>query len=227
MYKEKIKMLTEKNPFLPLNEIVFNILGEDILNCVLMPGERLKEEDLSIQMGVSRTPVREALHLLEKKGFIVKSARKGAIVSDLTIIDFTAMLETRIILEGNAARLAALRITDDEIVRLKEISSRLTQAIKEQDIKSIMRSDQDFHENIFLASKNKYLINLYQQLKNDLHRFRIYITKTQSDFKSIEYRHGKILSAILNRDPDAAESCAKSHIEIMLEKRLYYRQSSK
>ena len=90
-----------------------------------------------------------------------------------------------------------------------------------------MQNDQAFHEYIFLVSKNKYLVNLYQELKNDLQRFRFYITKAHSDFTSIEFRHRKILSAISNRDPEAAESCAKSHIEIILEKRIYYRQSPK
>ena len=114
----------------PLRELVFDALREAILSGTLKPGDRLMEVQLAEEMGVSRTPVREAIRKLELEGLVVMVPRKGAYVSGLSLKDAADLFEIRQSLEGLAASLAAERITDEEIKMLEDSFKQLVEATK-------------------------------------------------------------------------------------------------
>jgi DNA-binding GntR family transcriptional regulator len=105
----------------PLRDVVFDYMKDAIITGKLKPGERLMEVQLAEKLGVSRTPVREAIRKLELEGLVVMVPRKGAYVADLDAKDLLNVLEVRSSLEGLAASLAAERITEEEIDKLKKI----------------------------------------------------------------------------------------------------------
>ena len=105
----------EMNEYLPLRDVVFNTLRQAILRGELKPGERLMEIALSQRLGVSRTPVREAIRMLEQEGLVIMIPRKGAQVAEISEKDLKDVLEVRLGLEELAVRIACQRITEEEL----------------------------------------------------------------------------------------------------------------
>jgi DNA-binding GntR family transcriptional regulator len=112
------------NDYKPLREVIFNTLREAIIVGELKPGERLMEVQLADKMGVSRTPVREAIRKLELEGLVVMVPRKGAQVADLSVKDIMDVLEVRATLDGLATALSAQRITDEELKELRHVNTQ-------------------------------------------------------------------------------------------------------
>ncbi len=170
----------------PLRDIVFDYMKNAIITGELKPGERLMEVQLAEKLGVSRTPVREAIRKLELEGLVVMVPRKGAYVSDLDAKDLLNVLEVRSSLEGLAASLAAERITDEEIERLKGILEEFQKNIELGDNEALIRLDKEFHDLIFAASRNDKLIQIVNNIQEHVHRFRVrYINEEKKAKKNI------------------------------------------
>ncbi|MGO0802558.1 GntR family transcriptional regulator, partial [Clostridioides difficile] len=155
----------------PLRDVVFENLREAILEGKLKPGQRLMEVQLAEQLGVSRTPVREAIRKLELEGLVVMLPRKGAYVANMSLKDIMDVLEVRASLEGLAAYLAAERISDEDIKKLKDISEEFKKSTLESDVDALLKLDVEFHECIFKATNNKKLIQLINSLWEQVYRF--------------------------------------------------------
>ena len=196
----------------PLRDIVFSALREGILSGELKPGERLMEVQLAEEMGVSRTPVREAIRKLELEGLVVMIPRKGAYVAGLTLKDVADVFEIRGSLEGLAAGLASERITDEEIEELENLLKELQVAVKEGDLDTTIKKDADFHQVLFNATRNERLAQMVNNLKEHIDRFRIQSFTNPARMKSVLDEHQKIVDAIKERDADSAEKLAKDHI---------------
>lgn len=197
----------------PLREIVFESLRGAIISGTLKPGERLMEVQLAEKLGVSRTPIREAIRKLELEGLVVMMPRRGAYVADFSIKDITDVLEIRASLEGLASALAALRITEDEIEELEMTAVRFNQAIEEGDFDKIVQLDIDFHDIIFKATRNEKLMQINNNLREQVQRFRIMYINKSNKSKELADQHYAIAEAISSRDMDLAEKLAKNHIE--------------
>jgi DNA-binding GntR family transcriptional regulator len=199
----------------PLRDIVFENLREAILEGKLEPGQRLMEVQLAEQLGVSRTPVREAIRKLELEGLVIMLPRKGAYVANVSLKDIIDVLEIRASLEGLAAFLAAERISDEDILKLKTIAEEFKQSlIDDEDIDTQLKRDIEFHECIFNATNNKKLVQLINSIWEQVHRFRVtYLSDIDMSLKIIE-EHQNILDAISKRDPELAQKYAIEHIEI-------------
>jgi len=197
----------------PLREIVFESIRSAIISGVLKPGERLMEVQLAEKLGVSRTPIREAIRKLELEGLVVMMPRKGAYVADLSIKDITDVLEIRAALEGLASGLAALRITDEEIEELELTAVQFNQALEEGNVELMIQKDIEFHDIIIKATRNEKLLQISNNLREQVQRFRVmYINKTNKA-KQLAKEHYEIAEAISNRNIDLAERLAKNHIE--------------
>lgn len=197
----------------PLREVVFKSIRGAILSGILKPGERLMEVQLAEKLGVSRTPVREAIRKLELEGLIVMMPRKGAYVADLSIKDITDVLEIRTALEGLASGLAALRITDEEIEELNLTAQNFHQAIEDGDFDRIVEMDIEFHDRVFKAARNEKLLQINNNLREQVQRFRImYISKSNKS-KDLVKDHYEIAEAISKRNAEMADKLAKRHIE--------------
>lgn len=212
MSKNKISLQTDD--FLPLRDEVFNTLREKILKGVLKPGERLMEIHLADQLGVSRTPIREAIRMLELEGLVKMVPRKGAQVAKISREDLQDVLEVRKALDTLAVKLACERITEEEIVRLKEAEDAFEKALASEDATEIAEADVAFHDVIQAASKNKRLKNMISNLAERIYRYRFEYIKQQSDGgKTLMMEHRTIIRCIEENDVEAAIKAIELHID--------------
>ena len=195
----------------PLREIVFESMRDAILNGVLKPGERLMEIQLAEELGVSRTPVREAIRKLELENFVVMIPRKGAYVAGVSLKDVADVFEIRSALEGLAAGLAAERVTDEELEQMEQaLLFRGNEA--EISLEQIVKSDTDFHALVYRASRNERLIQILENLREQIQRFRSTSLAVPGRNKLAIEEHRMIVEALRNHDSEAAQSLAMAHI---------------
>lgn len=197
----------------PLREIVYEELRNLILTGKIKPGTRMMEIELAEDMGVSRTPIREAIRKLEKEGLVVIEPRKGAYASEVSVKDMEDILEVRANLEGLAAYLAAERMTEAEKKALEEVKVKFREAVNEGNMADMISYDTKFHHMIVEASKNNHLIHMVEQLQELVLRFRYIYYK---DFKRAEDmipEHKRIFEEIVSGNGANARFEAFNHID--------------
>ncbi len=197
----------------PLRELVFESLREAIIHGRLKPGERLMEMQMAEEMGVSRTPVREAIRKLELEGFVVMIPRKGAYVSGISVKDIVDVFEVRAALEGLAAGLAAERITDEEMEKLERILVRITEVSDKDDLEVIVDIDTEFHDLIYKACRNERLVQIITHLKEQIQRFRTTSLAQPGRLRDALSEHRLIVEAISDRNVEMAQVLAREHID--------------
>ncbi len=198
----------------PLRDVVFENLRTAILEGNLKAGQRLMEVQLAEQLGVSRTPIREAIRKLELEGLVVMLPRKGAYVANMSFKDLIDVLEIRASLEGLAASLAAERRNDEDIIDLEKLAKEFETCVRETNIEGVLKTDIDFHEKIFMMANNKKLYQLITSLWEQVHRFRVtYVSDYDASLSLVE-EHNKILQAIKDGDSELAKKYATEHIEL-------------
>lgn len=201
------------NEYLPLRDVVFNTLREAILKGDFAPGERLMEKQLAERLGVSRTPIREAIRKLELEGLVVMVPRKGAEVASITGKDISDVLEVRATLEALAVRLACKKMSEHDLEELITVNDEFKKAAKELDVKTVIAKDVEFHDIIFHSSDNERLIGIINNLREQIYRYRVeYIYKKKSYADLVE-EHDNIVEAIVGRNPKKAADTASQHIE--------------
>lgn len=201
------------NDYKPLREVIFNTLREAIIVGELKPGQRLMEVQLAEKMGVSRTPVREAIRKLELEGLVNMLPRKGAHVANLSVKDIMNVLEVRATLDGLATELAAERITEDELKELKHVQSQFAGYVEKDSLQGSIKKDVEFHDIIYSASRNDKLIQINSNLREQVQRFRVIYLKDYSSPREIVKEHSEIIEAICARDPEYARKVAHKHIK--------------
>ncbi|MDN5292923.1 MAG: hypothetical protein PWQ91_490 [Eubacteriales bacterium] len=201
------------NSYKPLREIVFETLREAIISGRLKPGERLMEVQLAEEMGVSRTPVREAIRKLELEGFVVMVPRKGAYVADISLKDIADVFEVRAALEGLAAALAAERITEEELEQLERLLVQLAEKIEKNDLTGLIEIDTQFHEVLYRACRNAKLVQILGNLREQIQRFRATSLASPGRMKFALDEHKKIVEAVAERNVELARALAQEHIE--------------
>lgn len=197
----------------PLRELVLDAIRNAIMNGALQPRERLMEIQLAEELGVSRTPIREALRKLELEGFIVMVPRKGAYVADLSFKDIADVFEIRAALEGLAAGLAAERITEDELDAMERLLVGKQEAITSGDIDRLVEVDTSFHELMYKASRNERLATIISNLREQIQRFRLTSLSFPGRNKESLQEHKQLVEAIQARDSQLARQLAQEHIE--------------
>jgi len=197
----------------PLREMVFESLREAINLGRLRPGERLMEIQLAEEMGVSRTPVREAIRKLELEGFVAMVPRKGAYVAGISVKDIVDVFEIRSSLEALAAGLAAERITDEEMELLERSLVEISEFSTDENIKAIVDGDINFHDIIYKASRNQRLVQIITHLQEQIHRFRMTSLSQPGRTKIALDEHKSIVEAISDRNVELAQQLAREHIE--------------
>ncbi|MGI6678136.1 MAG: GntR family transcriptional regulator [Dehalobacterium sp.] len=211
----------------PLRDIVFETIREAIISGYFRPGERLMEVQLAEEMGVSRTPVREAIRKLELEGFLEIVPRKGAYVAGISLKDISDVFEIRASMESLAAGLAAQRITEDELNSLKEMLASFEASADHSDLKDIVHTDSDFHDIIYKASRNERLIPIINNLREQIQRYRATSLASPGRIKITVEEHRKMVQAISERNVDLAQNLASAHIKNARESMLLALKSSK
>lgn len=197
----------------PLREVVFDSLREAIIGGVLRPGERLMEIQMAEELGVSRTPVREAIRKLELEGFVVMMPRKGAYVAGISLKDIADVFEVRVSLEALASGLAAERITGEELEELERILVRKAELITDGNLAAFVESDTQFHDSLYRCSRNQRLIQMLNNLQDEIQRFRSVSLAFPGRMQEALEEHRKIVEAVAERNVSEAQAAAWEHIE--------------
>ena len=202
----------EMNEYLPLRDVVFNTLRQAILRGELKPGERLMEIALSQRLGVSRTPVREAIRMLEQEGLVIMIPRKGAQVAEISEKDLKDVLEVRLGLEELAVRIACQRITEEELEELERAVKEFEEAMKEDDLGVLAAADVKVHEVIYGSTHNKRLVQIISNIREQMYRYRMEYLKDKRMYKLLIDEHDAIRKAIKKKDKEKAGMVMKTHI---------------
>lgn len=201
------------NEYLPLRDVVFNTLRQAILRGELKPGERLMEIQLANKLGVSRTPIREAIRKLELEGLVLMIPRKGAEVADITEKSLRDVLEVRRALEELSVQLACEKITREEIEELEKAAEEFKKILKSADITEIAEADVRFHDVIYMATDNQKLIQLLNNLREQMYRYRVEYLKNPKVHQKLIREHEEIIEHIKKREKEAATEIVCKHID--------------
>lgn len=201
------------NEFLPLRDVVFNTLRKAILTGELKPGERLMEIHLANRLGVSRTPIREAIRKLELEGLVTMIPRRGAEVAQITEKSLKDVLEVRRALDALCAELACDRISDEEKERLRQACNAFDHATVTGDATTIAAADVAFHDIIVQATGNARLIQLINNLSEQMYRYRFEYIKDESGHDNLVNEHRMIYESIIEQDKARAAEAARLHID--------------
>ena len=199
--KGELKM--DVNEYLPLRDVVFNTLRQAILRGEMEPGERLMEIQLANKLGVSRTPIREAIRKLELEGLVIMIPRKGAEVAHITVKDMRDVLEVRSALEELAATLACKNVTPEHIEELKTANRVFEAAIVSKDVVAIVNADVAFHQR---------LIQLVNSLSEQMYRYRLEYVKDARTHSILISEHNDIIRQLADKDVEKAKVIVRQHI---------------
>ena len=206
------------NQLMPLREIVFNTLRQAILKGKIKPGERLMEVHLANKLGVSRTPVREAIRMLELEGLVIMEPRKGARVAEIERQELNDVLELRRGLEELAIKKACERITSEELKRLDAAAEEFSNLVKnnkgsESDLIALAEADVNFHDVIYEATHNRRLVQLLNNLREQMYRYRMEYMKDAASRQLLDAEHKEICCAVRSGDVQRAHKCICEHID--------------
>ncbi len=188
----------------------YELLRAQIIDGTLAPGERLTEPVLSTQLGVSRTPVREALRLLQAESLVVELPTGGVRVAPLDVDDARRVYDVRARLEGLLARDAAERIRAEEVVALNRLVD-LMAAVRDHD-DEVLRVGADFHALVETLADNRWCAALMHQLRGQVDRYRALAAHERIGTNEHVDEHRLVAQAIASGDPDAAEVAMRDHI---------------
>lgn len=201
------------NEYLPLRDVVFNTLRKAILRGELKPGERLMEIQLANKLGVSRTPIREAIRKLELEGLVLMIPRKGAEVAQITEKNMQDVLEVRKALEELSVQLACERITPEQVEEMKMAAEDFRKVLKSGDVTKIAEADVKFHDIIFAATNNQRLITLLNNLREQMYRFRVEYLKQKECYPQLLEEHDKLIALISGGEVEEACELMGYHID--------------
>ena len=199
--------------YLPLRDVVFKTLRQAILKGELEPGERLMEIQLAERLGVSRTPIREAIRKLELEGLVLMIPRKGAEVAKISESNLRDVLEVRRSLEELAIDLACQRITEEELDELNKAEVDFKAAIENGDAMQIAQTDESFHEIIYNSTKNQKLVQILNNLREQMYRYRLEYIKHADKRRILMVEHEHILKALTLRHIQEAKMAVREHID--------------
>ena len=208
-YNLKVTM----NEYLPLRDVVFNTLRQAILKGELAPGERLMEIQLAERLGVSRTPIREAIRKLELEGLVLMIPRKGAEVAKISARSLRDVLEVRRALEELAIELACQRMSEEEIDNLQKAQDDFKNAIAEGDAMKIAETDEHYHDVIYEGTQNAKLIQMLNNLREQMYRYRLEYIKDEDKRKILILEHERVLKAVRSRKVAEAKEAMREHID--------------
>lgn len=203
----------EMDEYLPLRDVVFKTLRQGILTGELKPGERLMEIHLANKLGVSRTPIREAIRKLELEGLVTMIPRRGAEVAQITEKSMKDVLEVRKVLDNLSVELACERITEEEKEQLKNACVDFEDAVRTGDFSMIAKTDVVFHDIIVAATRNMRLSQMVNNLAEQMYRYRFEYIKDSSQHSRLIGEHREICQGIIERDKEKALAAIETHID--------------
>jgi len=197
----------------PLREEVYDSLKKSILHGKVKAGQRLIEEQLANQIGISRTPVREAFHKLERDDLVTRLPKGGFAVRQFTKEDVEEIFGIRSALESYAAYLATLHITPDKVSALERKVEESENALKKNDDEKIIQLHTEFHDLLYKSCKSKKLIEMINNYRDYFYRYRSALLHAPNGFKTSIADHRQMLEAMKRKNPRVVERLVRSHLD--------------
>jgi len=211
--KPSLQAISLKN-VTSIRERVFEYLKAGVLSGHLNPGERLTEEHLAKEMGVSRTPVREALHKLESEGLIKPLETRGFIVSHDSKDEIEELFEIRSLLEGHALRIISKKISEQDLGQLNNFIEKAEEALRRKRIDEVFKWNTKFHDMLHnLVAEKRRLHRLMVNIRRYALRYRKDTLQYPDGVRRAIDGHRKILLALRLKDPDLCERVMREHIQ--------------
>ncbi len=207
------KLELNTNAYLPLRDVVFHTLREAILKGELKPGERLMELQLASKLGVSRTPIREAIPILELEGLAVTAPSKGAEVAKMTEKDMEDVLQIRKALDELAVGLACENMGEEELAKLSVALENFEESTRSGNVKRIAQADVEFHDAIYQAADNPKLVNMLNNLREQMYRYRVEYLKNDSVYPRLIEEHKEIFEGLKRGDKQTVVEIVSHHVE--------------
>ncbi|NPV92400.1 MAG: GntR family transcriptional regulator [Firmicutes bacterium] len=196
----------------PLHSIVLEILREAIVSGVMQPGEKLMEAQLAEEMGISRTPVREAIRKLELEGFVHMIPRKGACVAEYSVKDIEDTFKIRAALEKLAIELAIEKVTEANLEELTRVLAEEAVVIESADKEAMVEKDAEFHEFIYRIGENSRLFVIMNNLTEQIRRFRFVSLGGSGRGREVLEEHSHIYEALKMKDVKLGQELMETHI---------------
>lgn len=221
MDRYTLQKMIEEQPEAKLKDIVMHLLYDEIISLKIAPGTRLNVNQLASSLGISRTPVAEAVAGLAEIGFVVnRSEQSGSFVLELSLPDMISLYQVRNAIESEAAFLCAYNADDAEIRELTQLADAFRDSVTMHDIRGMKDTDMPFHRIIIDACGNPYLKRSYDQILPYLTRYQAsmmeFIGRVSNDqnpwLSNVKYNHTAVVSAIRMRLPDLARQSMADHI---------------
>lgn len=198
--------------YLPLRDVVFQTLRSAILRGDLKPGERLMELQLAAKLGVSRTPIREAIRMLEQEGLAITIPRRGAEVAKMTEKDMGDTLQIRRALEELAVVLVCDKITEADVEELKTAMVRFEELTKGDNVMELAKADVALHETVYRIADNPKLVQLLGEFREQMFRYRAEYLKDRSIYPVLIQEHRDMVSALEKRNKDLVVKITMKHL---------------
>lgn len=205
------KMLALSSRSGPRSEFVYKALLQGIRDGQIRPGDRIREEDVAESLGVSRTPVREALQQLQARRLVEMAPGRGTVVVELTTHQAIELYSMREVLEGAAARFAAQHAVPAELSIMQELLNEFTSS-KGGDPRRLASINQRLHQTIYEAARNRYMQEALSHLEDALSLLRGTTFELEDRHDSADREHRAIVAAIASRDAEGAEAASRLHI---------------
>ena len=199
-------------PTVSLRDRVYDYVKKQIVDGLITPADILTELNLSKQIGISRTPVREALHYLEKEGLLVSLPKKGYKVRKVSRQELEEVCEIRCALESLSIKWAMQRITPEQLRALEDNMIDADRKISENDMVAFTILDGEFHEMIAKASGNQQLVDIILSLRNDMIRSRVQGLNKEGIKRALQ-GHRNIFQCLVEKNESCAEATIRSHLD--------------
>ena len=200
-------------PRKPLGREVYETLKKAILNGELEPGQRLIEEQLAETFGASRTPIRQAFHMLEREDLVERPDRGGFVVKALSVEDIAEIMDLRLVLESFAARKAAENIRSEAIEVLTKLNEAFGQAMGSADRRRQVELNTEFHDALYNLAGNRRLLRMIDSLRSHFYRYRVALLRLEDMARTSYEDHREMISAMSAGDPDLTEQLVRSHLQ--------------
>ena len=192
------------------------ILAERIMRLDLPPRAVLNDRDLSGEIGIGRTPIREALQRLSAEGLVIHFPNRGMVVSEITAAGTADIYEFRSLIDSEAARLAAMRRTDEEADNLVTLGEALRDGASGEDVDHYIRTDRSLYRALGQASRNEFIAETISRIFNLHIRLWFFISLKENNWNRLAKLHSEMAAdmtdAVARKDPDAAAIAVKSYI---------------
>ena len=189
-----------------------DLIRQAIVEGRVLPGQRLKEEELAQQLGISRTPIREALLVLQTEGLLEAAPNRGATVRAYDVRDLEEMYELRALLEGHAARRAASRVTGEQLDALRASCDRFAALLDGKDVPSLVAENNVFHQTILAAADSDRLSGMVRQVVALPLVYKSYVWYSPDQASASHHYHRQLVKALEGGDGERAELVMREHV---------------